>query len=293
MPDRPPHLVIFGAGYSARLLADRLLARGWRVTATVRGPEKAEALRAAGMAAHVFDRDRPLADPAAVLDGATHLLSSVPPDKAGDHDAVLDHHGEAIAARAEQLAWAGYLSTTGVYGDRDGGWVDENSELRPTSERSRRRVHAESRWRALHHEAGVPVHVFRLAGIYGPGRGPIESVRKGTARRVHKPGHVFSRIHVEDIARVLEASIAQPNPGAIYNVCDDEPAAPEDVTAFACGLLGVEPPPLVDFERAEMSEMARTFWRDNKRVSNARIHNELGVELAHPTYRKGLRELAA
>jgi len=291
MPEQPPRLVVFGLGYSARRLAQRLLARGWRVAGTVRSAEKADHLRAGGIDAHVFDRGHPLADPAALLDGATHLLSSVPPDREGDRDAVLDHHGDAIAARAGQLAWVGYLSTTGVYGDRGGGWVDETSALRPTSERSGRRAHAESRWRALHRDHGAAVHVFRLAGIYGPGRGPVESVRRGTARRIHKPGHVFARIHVDDIARVLDASIVRPNPGAVYNVCDDEPAPPQDVTAYACELLGVDPPPLVDFADAEMSEMARTFWRDNKRVSNARLHDDLGVELAHPTYREGLRAL--
>ncbi|SDG15951.1 Nucleoside-diphosphate-sugar epimerase [Limimonas halophila] len=293
MTDHTPRIFIFGIGYSAHRLAQRLLAAGWQVAGTARTAEKVEALRAEGIDAQVFDRDRPLADADAALARATHLLSSVPPDKAGDHDAVLDQHGDTIARAADRLDWAGYLSTTGVYGDRDGGWVDETSALRPTSERSERRAHAEGRWRALYADHGVPVHVFRLAGIYGPGRGPIESVRRGTARRIHKPGHVFSRIHADDIVRVLEASIARPNPGAVYNVCDDEPAAPQDVTAYACELLGVNPPPLQDFDTAEMSEMARTFWRDNKRVANARIHDELGVELAYPTYREGLRALVA
>jgi len=285
-------LFCFGLGYSARVLARRLLGQGWRVGGTVRDPAKAEALAREGIDAHVFDRDRPLADPAAALAGTTHLLSSVPPDGQGaTGDAVLDHHAADIRALTESLSWIGYLSTTGVYGDRDGGEVDEESELRPTSARSRRRVEAERAWRALHADHGLPMHVFRLAGIYGPGRSPLDAARKGTARRIDKPGQVFSRIHVDDIASVLQASMARPNPGRVYNVCDDRPAAPAEVTACACRLLGVDPPPLEPFQTAEMSEMARTFWRDNKRVSNRRLHEELGVTLAYPDYEAGLRAI--
>lgn len=287
-----PRLFCFGLGYSARRLAARLLARGWAVAGTSRTPEAAESLAAEGVEAHVFDRGRPLADAAAVLAGAKHLLSSVPPDgEGGTGDAVLDHHGGDIVRAAPE--WVGYLSTTGVYGDRGGGTVDEDSALEPTSERARRRVAAEAAWRALHAERGLPVHVFRLAGIYGPGRSQLDAVRAGTARRVDKPGQAFSRIHVDDIARVLEASMARPDPGRVYNVCDDRAAAPAEVTAFACRLLGVEPPPLVPFEEAELSAMARTFWRDNKRVANRRMHEELGVELAHPDYESGLRAVLA
>ncbi len=285
-------LFCFGLGYSAQVLARRLLGQGWRVAGTVRDAAKAEALARDGIEAVVFDRDRPLADPAAILAGTTHLLGSVPPDGEGaSGDAVLDHHAADILALRESLAWVGYLSTTGVYGDRDGGEVDEDSGLRPTSARSRRRVAAERAWRALHGEDGLPVHVFRLAGIYGPGRSPLDAVRKGTARRIDKPGQVFSRIHVADIATVLEASMTRPHPGRVYNVCDDHPAAPAEVTACACRLLGVDPPPLVPFDEAEMSEMARTFWRDNKRVGNRRLHEELGVVLAYPDYATGLRAI--
>ncbi len=289
MPDASrPHLFCFGLGYSARALAERRLAEGWRVSGTTRDEDKAEALGRAGFTLHLFDRGRPLAASAAALDGVTHLLSSVPPDESGDP--VLDAHRADIKA-CEGLAWIGYLSTTGVYGDRDGGWVDEDSELRPSGERSRRRVAAERAWLELRRVGGLPVHIFRLAGIYGPGRSPLDSVRAGTARRIDRPGQVFSRTHVADIARVLEASMARPNPGRIYNVCDDRPAAPAEVTAFACELLGVAPPPLIPFEDAALSAMARSFWRDNKRVSNRRLHQELGVELLYPDYRAGLRAL--
>lgn len=279
-------LFCFGLGFSAARLGRRLLEAGWRVAGTTRDTGKAARLRAEGFEIHPFDRDRPLDDPAAALDGTTYLLVSLPPDARGD--AALDQHRGDLSALSGRLAWIGYLSTTGVYGDRDGGWVDEESELRPTSTRGARRVAAERAWLDLHERHGLPVHVFRLAGIYGPGRGPLEAARKGAARRIDRPGQVFSRIHVDDIATVLEASMARPKPGRVYNVCDDAPAAPADVTAHACSLLGIEPPPLVPLEQAGLSEMALTFWRDNKRVSNRRMHEELGVALAYPDYRAGL-----
>ncbi len=285
-----PRLFCFGIGYSAQVLIEQLQAAGWRIAGTTRSAEKAATLRAQGIEAHVFDRGHPLADPDAALAGTTHLLSSVPPDAEGD--AVIDQHGDTLRALADQIEWAGYLSTTGVYGNRDGGWVDETAELAPTSDRSRRRVAAETAWRELSDASGLPLHIFRLAGIYGPGRSPLDSVRAGRAQRIHKPGHVFSRIHVADIARVLRASFARPDPGRIYNVCDDQPADPATVTAYACELLGAAPPPLVPIEQAGLSDMAWTFWRDNKRVDNTRLHDELDVELAYPDYRAGLDALA-
>jgi len=283
-------LFCFGLGYSALALARRLLAQGWSVAGTTRSEDKAEFLSAEGIEVHLFDRGRPLENPAAALAGTSHLLSSVPPDAAGDP--VLGHHRSDIAA-FESLAWLGYLSTTGVYGDRGGDWVDEESELTPTGERGRRRAAAEEAWLDLWERDALPVHLFRLAGIYGPGRSALESVRNGAARRIDKPGQVFSRIHVDDIAAVLRASIARPRPGAAYNLCDDEAAPPQEVIAYACELLGREPPPLVPFQEAQLSDMARSFYRDNKRVSNARIKDELGVALAYPNYREGLRALLA
>ena len=194
----------------------------------------------------------------------------VDPARRASGDPALDRHADDIAA-IPGLAWLGYLSTTGVYGDRAGGWVDENSELRPSGPRGQRRVAAEAGWQGLWRRRGVPVHIFRLAAIYGPGRSPFDALRAGTARRIAKPGQVFSRIHVDDLAGVLVASIARPRPGAIYNVCDDEPAAPEAVVAHAASLLGLPAPPLVPFEAAGLSPMARSFYDDNKRVSNALI----------------------
>jgi len=283
-------LFCFGLGYSALALARRLRAAGWRVAGTTRAQDKADRLAAEGIEVHLFDRGRPLDDPEKALAGTSHLLSSVPPDQAGDP--VLDHHRPDVAAM-ETLAWLGYLSTTGVYGDRGGDWVDEDSDLAPTGARGRRRVAAEDAWLDLWERDGLPVHLFRLAGIYGPGRSALDGVRDGTARRIDKPGQLFSRIHVDDIASVLEASIARPRPGAAYNLCDDEPAAPQEVVAYACELLGREPPPLVPFAQAELSDMARSFYRDNKRVSNARIREELGVRLGYPSYREGLRAILA
>ncbi len=274
-------LFCFGLGYSACRLALALIADGWQVAGTVREDEDIEELRACGVEALPFDRDRPLADLAAALRGVTHLLSSVPPDRQGDP--VLDLHGDVLSG----FPWIGYLSTTGVYGNRDGGMVDEGSELRPTSDRARRRAEAESRWRAL------GAHAFRLAGIYGPGRSVLDDVRAGRARRIDKDGQVFSRIHVDDIVNVLRASMARPRPGAVYNVCDDEVAPPMDVVGHACGLLGRTPPPVRTFEEAKqtMSAMALTFWGDNKRVDNARIKRELGVHLRYPDYRQGLKAI--
>jgi nucleoside-diphosphate-sugar epimerase len=281
---------VFGLGYSALVLALRLKARGWTVAGTCQSEDKRQALAAEGIAAVLFDGARPLTDLEA-LAGATYVLSSVPPE--GERDPVLARHAADLAA-LQSVKWIGYLSTTGVYGDRGGEWVNENAGLHPTGPRGRARVAAERAWLDLG-RVGQPVHVFRLAGIYGPGRSALDTVRAGRAKRVVKPGQVFSRIHVEDIATVLEASMMRPNPGAIYNVCDDDPAPPQDVIAYACALLGVEAPPEIPFAEAAagMSAMARSFYEDNKRVANRRIQDELGVKFAYPDYRSGLRALLA
>jgi len=285
-----PSLFCFGLGYTALALARRLQEEGWRIAGTCREAKHQAELARLGIAARLFDRDRPLADARALLASCTHLLNSVPPDEAGDP--VLDLHGPDIASHRE-LAWIGYLSTTGVYGDRQGGWVDEESALQPTGERGRRRVAAEAGWRALGQRGGLPVHLFRLAGIYGPGRSAFDALRAGRAQRIEKPGQVFSRIHVADIAQVLHASMTRPRAGAIYNLCDDDPAAPADVIAHAAALLGVTPPPLIPFTEAKLSEMARSFYDDNKRVRNDRIKQELGVRLTFPDYRAGLAAILA
>ncbi|HZH28579.1 MAG TPA: SDR family oxidoreductase [Azospirillaceae bacterium] len=280
VPAGPGRLFAFGLGYSALALALRLLARGWQVSGTSRDPERLDFLADQGIRAVPFDRDRPV--PAIDLAGTTHLLVSIPPEE--DGDPVLAAHADALKTLPD-LAWVGLLSTTGVYGDQDGGWVDERALPVPGQLRSIRRLLQEDAWRAT----GLPVHVFRLAGIYGPGRSAVDEVRAGRARRVDKPGQVFSRIHVDDLAAVLLASMARPNPGAVYNVADDEPAPSHEVVAYACGLLGVEPPPLVPIGQAGLSPMAASFYAENRRVRNTRIKEELGVALAHPTYREGLK----
>jgi nucleoside-diphosphate-sugar epimerase len=276
------HLLLsLGHGYSAAGLARRLLPQGWRVVGTTRSPARAAELRAEGVEPVIW----PGTDLRPLIAQATHILCSVAPDAAGDP--VIRAHGADLAAARPQ--WVGYLSTTGVYGDHKGGWVDESTPVVATSDRGRQRIQAESQWLAT----GLPVHIFRLAGIYGPGRGPFEKVRDGTARRIIKPGQVFSRTHVDDIAQVLEASIRRPNPGAIYNVCDDDPAPPEDVIGHAAELLGLPMPPAEDWETAQttMHPMARSFYADSRRVRNNRIKDELGVRLIHPDYRSGLAAL--
>lgn len=280
-----PTLLSFGHGYSARALARVLLPAGWRVIGTTRTEAKAEALAAEGVEPLIW----PGADMRPALAAATHLLISTAPDDEGDP--VLGELMEDVARAADHLDWVGYLSTTGVYGDHGGGWVDEETPLAPTTRRGHQRVTAEAQWRSLAEMAGLPLHIFRLAGIYGPGRGPFAKVRAGTARRIVKPNQVFSRIHVDDIAQVLAASILRPDPGAVYNVCDDEAAPPEDVLAHAAGLLGVALPPAEDYATAEMTPMARSFYAESKRVRNDRMKEALGVSLIYPTYREGLAAL--
>ena|SRR5437764_9861025 len=278
-----PHLFCFGLGYSAQALIDRLAPSGWIVSGTNRSGEPVR------QCAKVWRFDGTPSIPAAALDGISHLLIAIPPGEAGDP--VIAVHEQDLARRAAQFAWAGYLSTTGVYGDRGGEWVDEHSPLVPSGDRGRRRLDAENAWLRLFVRYGLPVHIFRLAGIYGPGRNQLAALKEGTARRIVKPGQVFSRIHVEDVAGILAASIARPHPGRAYNVCDDEPSPPQDVIAYAAHLLRRAPPPEIPFEKADLPPMARSFYAESKRVSNRRIKEELGYQLRYPTYREGLRAL--
>lgn len=276
-----PVLLTIGHGYSAAALA-ATLPPDWRVIGTTRSRERADAMRAAGI------EPADWADAAAVDDAisaASHVLVSASPGPQGDP--VLLRHREALTARRPD--WIGYLSTTGVYGDRDGAWVDEDSPLDPVNDRSRWRVLAETQWRGT----GLAVEVFRLPGIYGPGRSAFDRLRAGTAQRIVKPGQVFSRIHVDDIVGALAVAMAAPMPGAIWNVADDEPAPPQDVIACAAELLGVPPPPEVPFEDADLSPMARSFYAESKRVSNARLRARPGFALRHPDYRAGLRAILA
>jgi len=283
------HLFCFGLGYSARELARRLPAKGWRITGTATTADGVRAIQARGFLGLAFDGTAPGAGIGQSLSTATHVLVSIPPGPSGDP--VLLQHADDLAA-ASTLEWIGYLSTIGVYGDRQGGWVDEDTEPAPNSDRSRRRLAAEQAWQAFAARHGNKLQIFRLAGIYGPGRGAIDNVRDGSARRILKPGQVFNRIHVADIARVLEAAIEGRGTRAIYNLTDDEPAAPDEVIAYAAELLGVLPPPAIPFESADLTTMGRSFYQENKRVGNARLAADLGVELEFPSYREGLAAIA-
>jgi nucleoside-diphosphate-sugar epimerase len=278
-------LLIFGMGYTAQAMLDEWPA-DWPcdVVVTTRSLEKARALADSGLTARIFPGD----DLSDDLSTATHVLITAGPSDG--RDPVLAHMREAFL-RATSLKWVGYLSTTGVYGDHGGGWVDETTPLTPSTARGRARVAAEAEWQSLFRDHGVPLHIFRLAGIYGPGRGPFAKVRAGTARRIVKPGQVFSRCHVADIAQVLIASMRQPSPGRAYNVCDDDPAPPQDVIAYAAKLLNLPLPPEIPFNEAELSPMARSFYAESKRVRNDRIKKELGVTLRYPDYRSGLAQL--
>ncbi|MEX0693325.1 MAG: SDR family oxidoreductase [Rhodospirillales bacterium] len=287
-----PRLFCFGIGYSAEALIHHLSVAEWTVSGTVREPDKLQRLSRAGIDTHLWNGDILSDEITAKLMTSSHVLVSVPPGESGDP--VLNAAREAVI-RMPSLNWLGYLSTTGVYGDTNGAWVNESAPLNPSSARSVRRVQAEQGWLDLFNTNAVPVHVFRLAGIYGPARSVFDQIKTRNAKRIDKPGHAFSRIHVADIARVLAASIAKPHPGAIYNVCDNEPAPPSEVTGYACELLDQEPPPLEDFAtvKSRMSPMALSFWNDNRRVDNTRIRTELGVKLQHPDYRSGLQAILA
>lgn len=277
-------LLSLGHGYSAAALARRLVPQGWRIAGTTRDTDKFADFRSQNITPLLWNRDAILP----WLENASHVLVSAGPTDTGDPSLALLK--DDLTRHAASLTWVGYLSTTGVYGDAGGDWVDESSALAPTTDRGRKRVLAETAWAAI---PGLPLHIFRLAGIYGPGRGPFEKLRNGTARRVIKPGQVFSRIHVEDIAQVVEASMLAPDPGTAYNLCDDDPAPPQDVIAYAADLLGIAPPPEVPFDAAEMSPMARSFYAESKRVRNDRIKTELGIKLRYPDYRSGLAAVLA
>ncbi len=289
MSQTPKKLFCFGYGYTAQALADALKARDpgqWTIAGTTRDLDKLRALKAQGVQAYLFDDDHPLDDPLTALEGTTHLLLSVPPTDNGDP--AFTFHADDLP-RIDTLEWVGLLSSTAVYGDRDGGWVDEQSELRPTNKRGSRRALAEAQWLSMHASYRMPVHVFRLAGIYGPGRSALDAVRAGHSRRIDKPGHAFNRIHVDDIVNVLMASMVHSHPGHSYNVSDDLPAPSHELIAFACELMGMPVSPLIPFGEVDQAPMARSFYLDNKRVRNELIKSELGVQLKHPDYRSGLR----
>ena len=290
-PAQNNRLFCFGYGYSCDYLARALRQQGgWEIAGTTRDPDKKDAMDESGIETFLFTGDRSLVDARQFLTGTTHLIISTPPDDGGD-PAFL-HHGDDVL-KISTLRWAGYLSSTSVYGDREGGWVDEDSELRSNSKRGSRREKAEAQWLSLYKDEALPVHIFRLAGIYGPGRSALDSVRAGVARRIDKPGHAFSRVHIDDIVQVLLASMEKPNPGRVYNVCDDEAAPSHKLIARACEMLELPVPALIPYDQADLAPMARSFYSDNKRVRNQRIKEELGITLKYPDFRSGLEACLA
>lgn len=277
------HLLIFGLGYTGKALAQRMLQRGWTVSATARKAEERAGAEALGVQALAPS------DEAAMMEAVSRseaILVTAPPNETGCPG--LHALAPAIAASGAFPDWIGYLSTTGVYGDRGGRWVFETSALKAQSIEGARRVAAERDWLEIGRGMGLTVAVFRLPGIYGPQRSPFDRLRDGTARRLVKLGHVFSRIHVDDLAAGLEASIARPRAGGIYNLCDDEPAPAAEVTAYGARLLGMQPPPEELYDPAALSPAAQRFWAESKRVSNARAKAELGWRPAYRSYREGL-----
>ncbi len=278
-------LFCFGLGYSALFLCDKLMQEGWQIAGTTTSEEKRKALEIMGVDAFIFDGTYQTKEILPALKTSSHILSSVPPN--ADGDVVLNYYSQDLKDLAPH--WVGYFSSTGVYGDHNGAWVDETSECVPTGERGHRRLKAEKQWLEFHKKYNLPVHIFRLSGIYGPGRNVLTRIKNGTAQRIDKPGHYFSRIHVEDITSVLEASFQNPTPGEIYNLADDIPCPSLDVTDFGYDLLNIEKSALIPFEKAALSPGMLSFYNDNKRVKNDKIKTTFKITLNYPSYREGLK----
>ena len=279
-----PCLLIFGHGYTASAFVDYLRGKDWEIFGTTRNSQTADLLVKKGVKPLMWSDGSKIES---IIYRSDYILQSIPPTEIGDP--VYKRFAEAIISRSTSLTWFGYLSTTSVYGNHDGNWVDENIPVNPSSTRGLLRVAAENNWSGIN---DLPLHIFRLAGIYGPNRSPLDKIRSGKAQLISKPGQFFSRIHVEDIARVLKASIEMPNHGSVYNVCDDMPAAPDEVLDYAAKLINYPDLPKVAFEEAELSPMAKSFYSDNKRVKNERIKSELKITLKYPNFETGLNALA-
>ena len=287
--ERHKKLFCFGYGYTASYLAERLKLYDWEIAGTTTDEEKLAFMKQEGVEAHLFDHSQPLWDVASVLKDVTHILLSIPPSTEGDP--VFHTHGFELAA-LPNIEWVGYLSTTGVYGNQDGRYVDETHLPSPTSRRGQSRLTAEEQWREISSDH-FPVHFFRLSGIYGPGRSALDAVRAGDSRRIEKPGHVFNRIHIEDILQVLISSINAPKAGEVYNLADDYPAPSHEVIAYACTLLGYDVPPIIPYSEVDLAPIVRSFYADNKRIKNEKIKKELGISLIYPTFQKGLEACLA
>lgn len=280
-------LFCFGYGYTCDYLGHELMASGnWSVFGTTRDSQKQDMLKRRGITSYIFDYQTPLQAPSRILQDITHILISTPPDDRGDPTYLM--HEDDIC-HLPNLEWIGYLSATSIYGDRDGKWVDETAFPEPTSKRGSRRLRAEKQWQAVAERCNLPLHIFRLSGIYGPGRSALDSVRAGIARRIEKEGHAFNRIHVEDIVQTLIASMNNPQPNSIYNLADNEAAPSHEIISYACKLLNIQPPPLIPYEEADLAPIARSFYKDNKRIKNNKIKEDLGIQLKYPNHRLGLQ----
>ena len=277
-------IFLFGAGYSALAFARLAGNEAQSIAGTTRGESKFGALRGAGIEPFAFDGTPVSPEIAAALARATHIVVSAGPSDAGDP--VISAARDLLVGATPKLRWIGYLSTVGVYGNHDGAWIDETADCRPRPGRSDHRLEAEKEWSDLARERGVPLAILRLSGIYGPGRNALVNLENGTARRIVKPGQIFNRIHVDDIAGSL-LHLARSAAGGVFNVTDDEPAPPQDVVAYAANLMGVAPPPEIDFDTADLTPMARSFYGENKRVSNAKL-KATGYRFVHPNYRAAL-----
>ncbi|KQS81617.1 NAD(P)-dependent oxidoreductase [Rhizobium sp. Leaf384] len=280
-------VLILGAGFSGAAIARRLLPSATSVAGTTRSPERQQALSDMGLDALIYDGETLSAELLSVMGRATHLVQSIAPGKAGDP--LMRPGTPSLSRLMPNLSWVAYLSTVGVYGDHKGAWVTEDTPLDPVSTRSLERVEAEEAWLGYGRSVGIPVAVLRLSGIYGPGRNGFCNLANGTARRLVKPGQVFNRIRVEDIAGAV-AFLGENGMGGVFNVTDDEPAPPQDVVLEAARLMGVTPPPEMAFETADLSPMARTFYAENKRVSNAKLRAS-GYTFLHPDYRQSLQQM--
>jgi len=283
--DTAKKLFCFGFGYTCSYLAQHLIDDGWSIGGTTTDPDNCEFLRDHGIDAILFNQSHPISNIENYLKDTTHILLSIPPNEYGDIS--YETHGHELC-HLKNLEWIGYLSTTAVYGNQDGNWVNEETPPAPTSRRGSQRLIAENKWYEFYKRHNLPLHIFRLAGIYGPGRSAIDTVRMGTARRIKKEGHVFNRVFVDDIVQTLIASMNAPKPGEIYNVADDMPAPSHEVIEYAYNLLNMEPPPIIPFEQADLAPIVRSFYSDNKRIKNDKIKEELGVNLICPDFKSGL-----
>lgn len=286
---KPAACFCFGLGYTAQFLIKKLQSQGWIVGGTVRNLEKQKKLLESGCSTYVLNSAPISKNLFDLLQDYSHILFSIPPDAQGRNLFLKDNPD--FFKNMRHLSWIGYLSATSVYGDQQGRWVDEKTSPHPTTDRGYKRWLAEQEWQLLYQQSQLPIHIFRLSSIYGPGRNALVNILDGTAKLIEQPGQIFNRLHINDIIQVLETSMQQPKPGAIYNLADDEPAPPADVIRYACRLLGKKDLIATSLHDPSISEMTRSFYQESKRVSNQLIKDQLKIKLLYPTYREGLENL--